>query len=61
MYRDREQREYARQLRNNATDAERKLWRALRAQQLAGYKFRRQAAIGPYVVDLVLLLSQARD
>jgi very-short-patch-repair endonuclease len=53
MYRDRQQREFARQLRNNATDAERRLWRALRAQQLAGYKFRRQAAIGRYVVDFV--------
>jgi len=27
--------------------------RPLRAQQLGGYKFRRQAAIGPYVVDFV--------
>jgi very-short-patch-repair endonuclease len=53
MYLNREQREFARQLRNNATDAERKLWRALRAEQLDGYKFRRQAAIGPYVVDFV--------
>jgi very-short-patch-repair endonuclease len=53
MYHDQEQRNFARQLRNNATDAERQLWRALRAQQLAGYKFRRQAAIGPYVVDFV--------
>jgi very-short-patch-repair endonuclease len=53
MYRNREQREFARQLRNNATDAERKLWRALRAEQLTGYKFRRQAALGPYVVDFV--------
>ncbi len=53
MYRDHEQRDFARHLRNNATEPERKLWRALRAQQLAGYKFRRQAAIGPYIVDFV--------
>jgi len=53
MYRDPEQREFARHLRNNSTAAERHLWSALRAQQLAGYKFRRQAAIGPYVVDFV--------
>ncbi len=53
MYHDQEQRNFARQLRNNATAAERRLWRALRAQQLDGYKFRRQAAIGPYIVDFV--------
>ena len=32
----------ARQLRRQSTDAERKLWSALRNRQLAGYKFRRQ-------------------
>jgi very-short-patch-repair endonuclease len=53
MYRDHVQREFARRLRSEATEPERKLWRVLRAQQLAGYKFRRQAAIGPYIVDFV--------
>jgi len=37
----------------HATDAERRLWTALRAQQLSGFKLRRQAAIGPYIVDFV--------
>ena len=53
MYRNSEQRKFGCHLRNNATLAERKRWTALRAQQLAGYKFRRQAAIGQYVVDFV--------
>lgn len=33
------------------TPAERILWRRLRDQQVAGYKFRRQHAIGHYIVD----------
>ena len=48
-----QQREFARYLRRNMTDAERVLWRHLRDRQLAGAKFRRQQAIGPYVVDFV--------
>ncbi|TWT99980.1 hypothetical protein Pla108_09240 [Botrimarina colliarenosi] len=53
MYRDAEQREFARKLRREMTDAERKLWRSLRCEQLRGWKFRRQAAIGAYIVDFV--------
>ena len=41
----------ARELRLAATDAEKKLWRQLRTKHLAGWKFRRQVPIGPYVVD----------
>ncbi|HEY5048894.1 MAG TPA: DUF559 domain-containing protein [Rhizomicrobium sp.] len=43
--------DFARDLRNNATDAERKLWRLLRNRQLGGFRFRRQQPIGPYIVD----------
>lgn len=43
----------ARILRANATTAERRLWRYLRAHRLAGYSFRRQEPIGPYIVDFV--------
>jgi very-short-patch-repair endonuclease len=53
MYRTRNQRDFARGLRNTATGAEKHLWQYLRAEQLGGYKFRRQAAIGPYIVDFV--------
>jgi very-short-patch-repair endonuclease len=40
----------ARQLRQNPTDAERKLWQRLRTLPSAAH-FRRQATIGPYFVD----------
>jgi very-short-patch-repair endonuclease len=53
MYRDNDQREFGRALRNQSTDAEKRLWLFLRAQKLRGRKFRRQAAIGAYVVDFV--------
>ena len=46
-----EQRDFARQLRSNATDAERAMWRQLRQRQLNGHKFRRQHAVGEYIVD----------
>ncbi|HEY3395106.1 MAG TPA: DUF559 domain-containing protein [Lacipirellulaceae bacterium] len=53
MYHDKHQRDFARALRNQSTEAEKRLWRLLRAQQLRGHKFRRQAAIGAYTVDFV--------
>ncbi len=43
----------ARELRKNMTDAEKTLWRYLRFKQMSGYKFRRQCAIGKFVVDFV--------
>ena len=43
----------ARQLRKNPTDAEQALWSVLRRRQVSGYRFRRQAPIGPYIVDFV--------
>ena len=43
--------DFAKTLRRNMTDAEKKLWYYLRAGRLEGHKFRRQAPIGPYVVD----------
>jgi very-short-patch-repair endonuclease len=33
------------------TQVERKLWSELSRRQVGGFKFRRQAPIGPYVVD----------
>lgn len=41
----------ARDLRANATEAERKLWAMLRARQMTGLRFRRQQPIGAYIVD----------
>jgi cysteine desulfurase/selenocysteine lyase len=40
----------ARDLRVNATEAEKKLWQCLRQDQL-GVRFRRQHPIGPYITD----------
>ncbi len=41
----------ARELRRNMTEAEQKLWWLLRRKQLAGFRFRRQATLGPYIAD----------
>jgi very-short-patch-repair endonuclease len=41
----------AKKLRANTTPHERMLWRALRELPLEGTHFRRQAPIGPYIVD----------
>ena len=43
----------ARKLRSQMTDAERKLWFALRGRRFEAFKFRRQVPIGPYVADLI--------
>ncbi len=37
------------------TDAELSLWMRLRAEQIRGYRFRRQVPIGPYVADFACL------
>lgn len=41
----------ARNLRKNAPDAEKILWRYLRNRQVMDMKFRRQVPIGKYIVD----------
>jgi len=43
----------ARELRNNPTDAEAKLWRQLSRRQVAGVRFNRQVPIGPFICDFV--------
>ena len=43
----------AQQLRNNATDAERLLWRHLSRRQLAGFKFSRQMPVGSFICDFL--------
>ena len=43
--------ERARNLREHMIDAEARLWRALRRDQLNGLSFRRQHPVGPYTVD----------
>jgi very-short-patch-repair endonuclease len=48
----------ARRLRRDLTDAERKLWRSLRAHRLARLSFRRQTPCGPFIAGF--LCSEAR-
>jgi len=43
--------EGARQLRKDMTPSEKRLWAQLRARRLGGYKFRRQHALGRFIVD----------
>jgi len=45
----------ARNLRHNQTDAETRLWWHLRNRNLAGFKFRRQHPVGPYITDFACL------
>jgi len=45
----------ARRLRNDATDAERRLWNGVRREQIGGFKFRRQVILNGFVVDFACL------
>jgi len=42
---------FARELRNNMTDAERLIWSKLRRRQIKGHQFYRQRILGNYIVD----------
>src|SRR3712207_5698846 len=44
---------HARRLRREQTDAEYRLWCQLSGRELGGYKFVRQAPLGPYIVDFL--------
>ncbi len=46
-------RENVRNLRQNMTLAEQRIWHHLRDKRLNGVKFRRQQTIGSYIVDFV--------
>lgn len=48
----------ARTLRKDSTDAERRLWSALRDRRLRGYRFRRQHPIGRFIVDFACTKHQ---
>ena len=43
----------AKRMRREPTEAERKLWGALRNRGLDGFKFYRQVPVGPYIVDFI--------
>lgn len=48
----------ARELRQEMTPAERRLWQALRGNVLEGAHFRRQHAVGPYILDFYCAKSK---
>ncbi|MET0271876.1 MAG: endonuclease domain-containing protein [Phenylobacterium sp.] len=50
---DRTQLGRARTLRHADTDAETRLWNALRNHRLGGWKWKRQVPRGPYIVDFL--------
>jgi very-short-patch-repair endonuclease len=43
--------DFARRLRRDQTDVERKLWFALRGRRFYSFKFRRQQPVGSYIAD----------
>lgn len=50
--------DFAKDLRQQATQAEQTLWQRLRNRQILNAKFRRQHPIPPYIVDFVCLERQ---
>lgn len=48
----------ARALRSRMSDAERKLWYALRDRRFSDFKFRRQVPVGPFIADFVCFESR---
>jgi len=51
-------RDFARDLRNNATEAERRLWLRLSNRQVDGLRFRRQVPLGRYIADSFCISAQ---
>jgi len=45
----------ARELRGRMTEAEAMLWQHFKGRRFQGFKFRRQRALGPYILDFVCL------
>ncbi len=43
----------ARDLRQNATDAERALWQVISARKILNIRFNRQVPVGPFICDFV--------
>jgi very-short-patch-repair endonuclease len=43
----------AREMRRDDMDAEACMWNALRARRLGGWKWKRQAAFGPFILDFL--------
>src|SRR5260370_17469894 len=50
--------ELARYLRRTMSGVEWDLWSCLRGKRLDGFKFRRKALVGPYIVDFACLSAR---
>ena len=48
-------RNFAKRLRRDQTDAESVFWYNVRSRGLAGFKFKRQYPIAPYIVDFICI------
>src|SRR3954452_14922930 len=46
---------FARRMRREPTDAEKKLWSLLRRDQLDGFRFRRQVPVAGFIIDFCCL------
>src|SRR5436305_2054813 len=46
-------RTFAREMRREPTDAEKKIWHLLRDRRCGGFKFRRQVPMAGYVIDFL--------
>jgi very-short-patch-repair endonuclease len=53
-----ERRDRARALRRTAPIFEQEFWQQVRAARFSGFKFRRQQAIGPYIVDFACMTEK---
>jgi len=49
---------FARQMRHEPSPAEKAMWRLLRHRQLAGFRFRRQHILEPYVADFYCAIAR---
>jgi very-short-patch-repair endonuclease len=57
-YVTKKKRQWARELRNNQTRAEDRLWTKLRKQRLDGWAFRRQVVLCGFIVDFFCLRAR---
>jgi len=48
----------ARALRSNPTEAEKRLWRLLRCESMAGWHFRRQHPVDPCILDFACISAR---
>jgi very-short-patch-repair endonuclease len=44
---------FAREMRREQTDAEKKIWQRLRDRRCGGFKFRRQVPVAGYIIDFL--------